>query len=144
MTEVEKAESLQELVARYGNLKGEMDSYKKQVEADNKAIKSRMAELCITEYESGGYVAKYSVSVSDDFDEGKLLDKLSSITYKDESGANVLVGTGLGIIKLKPYVDMSALEDAIYNGKINAAELASCRVRKETPRLTISKVKEKK
>ena len=32
-------EDLKQLIERYGNMKGEMDSYKKQVDADNKAIK---------------------------------------------------------------------------------------------------------
>ena len=30
-------EDLKQLIERYGNMKGEMDSYKKQVDADNKA-----------------------------------------------------------------------------------------------------------
>lgn len=126
---------LEELVERYGNLKGEMDSYKKQVDSDNKEIKSIMSTTGVNEISAGGYVAKYSVAISESFDEEKLIKGLTSKLYDGKSAYD------LGIIKHKEYVDMTALEDAIYNGKINAAELADCKVRKETPRLTITKEK---
>lgn len=126
---------LDELVTRYANLKSEMDSYKKQVDEDNKSIKELMSSNNLKEHTAGGYTAKYSVIVSESFDEDKLLNKLvqnlSEENYKK-------------VVKTKEYVDMDALENAIYNGKINPVDLADCRIKKETTRLTISKVKEKK
>ena len=133
---------LSQLVERYGNLKTEMDSYKKQVEADNAEIKKIMKDSGIDSFTAGGYTASYSVAVSENFDEDKLIAKLEHLTYQDpNSGATVCVGSGLGIIKMRPYVDMEALENAIYNGNVNAADLADCKVRKETPKLTIKKEK---
>ena len=79
-------EELKTLVERYGNLKKEMDSYKKQVDSDNKAIKEVMSETGITEFTAGGFVAKYSVAVSESFDEDKLLAKLEKMTYVSENG----------------------------------------------------------
>lgn len=122
---------LQDLIERYGNNKTEMDSYKKQVEEDNKAIKEIMASTNIKEAVGGKFIAKLSESVAESFDEEKLLETLHSIGVTE-------------CIKTKEYVDMGVLEDLIYNGKVNAAELASCKITKVTPRLTISRVKEKK
>lgn len=119
---------LDTLVERYGNLKGEMDSYKKQVDADNKDIKNLMSSLGMDEFESENYTAKYSVAVSENFDEDKLVSKLQVLGIE-------------GLIVMKPTVDMTALENAIYNGKVDAADLADCKVRKETPRLNIYKKK---
>lgn len=134
---------LEELIERYGTLKNEMDGYKKQVDADNKAIKTIMESENLSECSYGGYTAKYSVSVSESFDEEKLIAKLRSMTYKDDSCTGPVSVESLGIIKMQPYVDMEVLENAIYKGLLNAADLADCKVRKETPRLTISKAKKK-
>ena len=134
-------ENLTQLIERYGTLKGEMDSYKKQVDADNKAIKEIMAENNLTEASGGGYIAKYSESVSNNFDEAKLLEKLENMTYKDPNCSGLVSVKSLGVIKMKPYVDMEALENAIYNGQISAADLADCRIVVKTPRLTIKKEK---
>lgn len=134
-------ENLTQLIERYGTLKGEMDSYKKQVDADNKAIKEIMAENNLTEASGGGYIAKYSESVSNNFDEAKLLEKLENMTYKDPNCSCPVSVKSLGVIKMKPYVDMEALENAIYNGQISAVDLADCRIVVKTPRLTIKKEK---
>lgn len=120
--------SLNSLVERYGNLKGEMDSYKKQVDADNKEIKNLMSSLGVNEFRSDNYTAKYSVAVSENFDEDRLVAKLQNLGIE-------------GLVVMKPVVDMTALENAIYNGKVDAADLADCKVRKETPRLNIYKNK---
>lgn len=131
-------ELLSTLVERYGRLKNEMDGYKKQVESDNKDIKNIMANVGINECVSGGYVAKYSVVVSENFDEDKLMSKLRTMNFDGKMADEI------GLIEYVPKVNMEALENAIYNGKLNAADLSDCRIKKETPRLTISKVKEKK
>lgn len=119
---------LMTLVERYGNLKAEVDSYKKQIDADNKDIKSLMSTLGLDDFESETYRAHYSVSVSEGFDQDKLVKKLETLGIK-------------GLIVMKPVVDMTALENAIYNGKVDAADLAECKVRKETPKLNIYKNK---
>ena len=119
---------LDTLVERYGNLKGEMDSYKKQVDADNKDIKNLMSSLGLKEFKSENYRAAYTVAVSESFDEDKLVAKLQNLGIE-------------GLVVMKPTVDMTALENAIYNGKVDAADLADCKIRKETPKLNIYKNK---
>lgn len=140
-------ENLKDLIERYGNLKSEMDSYKKQVNADNAEIKSIItkegtpviASNGTTSYTAEGetFIATYSVSVSEDFDEDKLISKLRTMDFDGKMADEI------GLIEYVPKVDMDALENAIYKGQINAAELSDCKIRKETPKLSISKKKEK-
>lgn len=124
--------NLNELVARYGKTNAELKVLKASADADNKEIKNIMSTTKVFEHESGGYKAKYSVSKSESFDEEKLIEKFK------ELGANDIEG----LIEYKPVVNMEVLEDAIYNGLISASELSSCKIIKESARLTITKVKE--
>ena len=124
--------TLQELIKRYGNNKTEMDSYKKQVDEDNKEIKNIMSTKGMDKAVGGGFTATYSVSVSESFDNDKLTEKLKQLWSKNGSMKNPY-------IKLVPMPDMDAIENAIYSGELNAKDLADCKVRKETPRLTIKK-----
>ena len=129
--------NLNELVARYGKTNAELKVLKTSADADNKEIKSIMSSTGLTEYEAGGYKAKYSVSKSESFDDDKLVKKLKEFMFDGKSAHKA------GLIDYVPVVNMEVLEDFIYNGKINAASLADCKVTKETARLTISKVKSK-
>ena len=128
--------SLKELVKSYGEMKQIVDGYKKPIEEANKEIKSIMSSKNLSEFESGGFKAKYSVSVSEGFDESKLIKVIKDTLAPEDLKLKE-------IIKTKEYVDMEILEDAIYNGIIPAAKLQSCKTRTETPRLTIKKIKEK-
>lgn len=133
--------SLNEIVERYCKNKDVMATYDKQVKADNKLIK----ELIITEgtnsgdgkftASGGGYTVTYSVIESQDFDEEKLIDTLKHVSVDGISAE------GVGLIKYKPTVDMEVLENLIYNGKIDAAKLASCKTVKKTEKLTYKKEK---
>lgn len=120
--------NLEELVTRYGNLKAEADSYKKQIDADNAEIKSLMSASGLSEFRAGGFIAKFSTIVSEDFDPDMLLAKIKELGLTD-------------LIATREYVDIQLLENAIYTGKINASELAHCKTRKETSRLTIKRDK---
>ena len=80
-------EQLNELIPNYASNKNEMDSYKKQIDADNKAIK----QVIVTEgekvtlpdgrvkykAEGGGYEATYSIAISESFDKNLLHPLLS-------------------------------------------------------------------
>lgn len=129
--------NLNELVARYGKTNADMRVLKKSADEDNKEIKRIMSLNGLPECEAGGYIAKYSVSKSESFDDEKLVKKLKECTFDGKSAHEA------GLIDYVPVVNMEVLEDFIYNGKINAASLADCKVTKETARLTISKVKSK-
>jgi hypothetical protein len=124
-------EKLEQLIPHYQLNKSEMDSYKKIVDKDNKEIKEIMLSSQLSEFIVGDIKATCSVSVREDFIEEALIEKLKEMKID-------------GVIKMKEYVDMDALENAIYNGELNAAELASCQTKKEVVTLRVTKIKEEK
>lgn len=110
--------------------KQQLDFYKKETDKQNKEIKEAMSKLNKTEFETdNGYIAKITVQKRENFNEDKLLAKIKDLGVE-------------GIIKTKEYIDMDALEDAIYNERLNASELSNCRESKETITLRVSKNKE--
>lgn len=122
-------ERLSKIVPRYYSQKSEMDAIKKVVDKENAEIKSLMKESSLTEFEIDDIRATYSISERQDFMEEALIEKIKALKVK-------------GIIKKKEYVDMDALENAIYHEKIDAAELAPCKTVKEVVTLRVTKIKE--
>ena len=129
---MEKAEELLNLaIEKFYVDKLELDNFKKSTEKYNKEIKDLMQKLNTTEHVTdNGLVAKMSVQKRESFNEDLLLSKIRSLEVP-------------GIIKSKEYVDMDALENAIYNGELDATELASCRVTKEVITLKVNERKDK-
>lgn len=123
-------EKLSQLLPVYEANKSKMDSYKKLVDKDNKEIKSIMLEAGLKEFVVDDIKASCSVSEREDFIEEALIAKLKKMKVP-------------GIVKKKEYVDMDALENAIYNGKIDAAALADCQTKKEVVTLRVTKLKRK-
>jgi len=123
-------EKLSDLLPVYEANKSEMDSYKKLIDRDNKEIKSIMLGAEMGEFVVDDIKASCSVSVREDFVEEALIAKLKEMKIR-------------GVVKKKEYVDMDALENAIYNGKVDAASLADCQTKKEVVTLRVSKLKRK-
>lgn len=123
-------EKLSQLLPVYEANKSKMDSYKKLVDKDNKEIKSIMLGAGLREFVVDDIKASCSVSEREDFIEEALIAKLKEMKVR-------------GIVKKKEYVDMDALENAIYHGKIDAAALANCQTKKEVVTLRITKLKRK-
>ena len=117
---------LKELIPRYYEMKSEMDSYKKQCDADNAEIKRIMIENKSLEESADGYKAKITVVEKEDFNEIKLLQKLKEIGKTE-------------CIKTKEYVDMDVLENIIYNHELDPKELADCKTSKTEYRLKVTK-----
>lgn len=129
------ADTLDELIPRYAENKSLLDDYKKICDEENKQIKDMMEE---GSYEANGYKATKSVQHRETMNEDKLLDIMRN--HKD-------LAEVCELIKTKDYIDMDALESAIYKGKISndiLMEIDKCREVKEVVTLRISKVKEKK
>lgn len=111
--------------------KQNLDKYKKSTEEYNTEIKELMAKLNTDIfYTDSGLQAKISVQHRESFIEEALLNKIKTLKIP-------------GVIKTKEYVDMDALEDAIYNEVLDASELSSCRTSKEVITLKVSKKKVK-
>ena len=123
-------ERLTKLLPIYHMQKSEMDSIKKVVDKENAEIKTLMRESNLPEFVAGDIKATCSVSEREDFIEEALIVKLKEMKVR-------------GIVKKKEYVDMDALENAIYNGKIDAAALADCQTKKEVVTLRVTKLKRK-
>ena len=119
---------LKEIIDRYGKEKAELDEKKKVVDADNAKIKELMTSDNLENAVGDEYKATCKTIVSENFNEDKLLILIKEMKVP-------------GIIKTKEYVDMEELESAIYNGEVDATKLASCKERKETLRLTVSRIK---
>ena len=129
MTQKEQAvEQIKKLIPIYKLNKSEFDSYKKLCDAENAEIKSLMVQHNLKEVSQDGIKVTCTTSKREEFIEEALISKLKELKVK-------------GVIKKKEYVDMDALENAIYNGTVNAAELASCQSCKEVVTLRLSSAK---
>lgn len=130
---MEKSE-LCALIDQYFVDKADADEKKKLVEQENKQIKEGMVELESDVVETEKYKATRSVSVRSSIDEEAWLSILKTQTDLPE-----------GIIKTKEFVDMDALEDAIYNGAIPKDVLIRLNEhKKETEVVTLKVTKLKK
>lgn len=126
---------LDTLIPQYAENKSMLDDYKKICDTENNKIKELMEE---GSYEAGGYKATKSIQKRESMNEEKLLSVMDSYGK---------LARDLGIIKTKEYIDMDALESAIYRGDITKdvlLEIDKCRDTKEVVTLRIVKVKEKK
>ena len=125
-----------DLIPNYGSHKSTLDEYTKICKAENEEIKRIMSEEGLDSMTTGGYKVTYSTTARNTMNEDKLLALLQD-----------KVSAESGIIKTKQYVDMDALENAIYNGSIPKEvliEMDNCREKKEVVTLRITKAKEKK
>ena len=126
--------TLDELIPAYGDNKERLDVLDKICKEENKQIKELLGDK--TNYETSGWKVTKSVQNRDKIDEDLLCVKLSDFPEMYE----------LGVIKVQEYVDMTALEDAMYKGQLNKKMLEvveKCREHKEVVTLRISRVKEK-
>ena len=122
---------LDELIPLYYEHNELVKKHKKVADKANKEIKKIMAEQDITEFATNGLVAKVSVSERVDLMEDVLMEKIKELGIK-------------GIIKTKEYIDMDALETALYNGLINPAMLAQAQTKKEVVTLRVRQEKKEK
>ena len=119
---------LNELIPLYHEHNELVKKHKKVADKANKEIKKTMAEQGITEFATHGLVAKVSVSERVDLMEDVLMEKIKELGIE-------------GIIKTREYIDMDALETALYNGLINPAMLAQAQTKKEVVTLRIRQEK---
>ena len=104
---VENNVTLDELIPVYGDNKEQLDALDKICKDENKQIKELLGDK--TSYETGGWKVTKSVQNRDKIDEELLCVKLSAFPEMYEAG----------IIKVQEYVDMDALEAAIYNDELS-------------------------
>lgn len=122
---------LNRLIEEFGEQNEEVKRLKKSTDVLNVQIKEILSKAENRTVDTKRFTATYSESVSESFDEERLLEKLRAMGVE-------------GVIKTKEYVDMDALEDAIYNGAVAGSDLADCKVTKITPKLVVKVRKQKK
>ena len=122
-------ENLNELILGYYNEKQELDKSKKIVDEYNKEIKEGLTELGVDEFATrDGLVAKVSTQKRESFNEPALIEKLLELDIKEA-------------VELVPQINWDKVEDLIYNGKLDAAELTPYKEIKEVKVLKVSKGK---
>lgn len=122
-------ETLESLIERYALNKNELDAYEKLCNKDNSEIKRMMLDDGLDTFISKNYSASISKAKRETFDEDKLIDVLKTSNLKS-------------VIKTKEYVDMDALESAIYNGKVPndvLIKMNDCKNIKEVITLRVSR-----
>lgn len=124
-----KKRILNTIISTFYKNRKELDHYKKETDLQSKEIKEIMNELDKTEFETDtGLIAKITTQKRESFDEDKLLEKIKDLNL-------------LHLIKTKEYVDMDELENAIYNGDLDAKELTPCKETKQIITLKVTEVK---
>lgn len=107
----------------------------KPLEEQKKDLSSRIKDLMISNsislFNTPKVTATIRETVKSSFIEELLIDTIKKLGVE-------------GIIKTREYVDMSALESAIYKGAINGADLAQCQTETLTRSLYVTKLKIKK
>lgn len=127
-------EELKDAIECYGANKSELDSYKKLCDAGNAEIKKYMQANGIDKSVSENYTVTRSIRESVSFDEPMLLTAFKKLGITD-------------FIKTREYVDMEALESAIYKGELPAEliqQVKDCQITKQTIALTIKPRKKEK
>lgn len=127
---VDKKVVLANQILTYNLEKTEMEKLKSSVDATNLEIKSLMKDLGLSEYIIDDIKASVTVTQKSDFVEDALLKKVKELGIADK------------VVKTREFVDMVALEDAIYQGSIHASQLADCQTApKEIVTLRVTKIK---
>ena len=127
---VDEQAELSHLITSYNEDKTQMDALKTVVDAANLEIKTKMRKMGLTEWFTDSLKTTVSVTQKSEFIEDVLLNKVKELGIADK------------VIKTREYVDMVALEDAIYQGLIHASQLADCQTApKEVVTLRVTKIK---
>lgn len=123
------------LVDAFAKVKAELEAAKKDVDDRGKEIKQIMQDENLDSFDTGFNTAKFTLQRRETMDESKVIAILQKRGFDGK------------IVKLKPYVDMDALESAIYHDELPKEvqdELSACVIVKEIPTLKVTKNKEKR
>lgn len=130
-----QTKKLSMLVDAFAKVKAAFEAAKKDVDDRGKEIKQIMQGENLDSFDTGSNTAKFTLQRRETMDESKVI----AILQKH--------GFDAKIVKLKPYVDMDALESAIYHDELPKEvqdELSACVIVKEIPTLKVTKNKERK
>ncbi len=125
-------ETLKSTINHYADRNKLFNSIKKECDGLKSDIKTDMAEMKLSDFDTGNYVATVSTVTKESFDEELLVNFVKSLGIR-------------GAIKKKEYVDMDVLEKAIYNGRVSQEQLIEMeRCKNSTSYQTLRITKNKK
>lgn len=130
-----RLDKLDALIPQFAESKELSDKWTKVCESYKQDIKDIMADLVIQHRTVGDYTVKRVVQEKQSFNEPLLIEIIKQIA------------PDLGLIKTKEYVDMDALEAAIYNDELSKEDLLEIQRAKDTKLITqlrISKARKRK
>lgn len=120
---------LDKLITLYKADKEKETLVKKSVSDYNTTIKKIMNELGTTEWTTTtGLIAKITIQNRDSFNNDALVKKLKELGLFEA-------------IDTVEVPDMDKIEDLIYNGKLNAANIADCKITKQVETLSVKENK---
>lgn len=129
---MKRSQMIDEVIDSYAQNKERLDALDTVCKVQNAEIKAFLGDE--KSYSTDNYKVSKSVQNRDTMDEELLCAKLSNFTECYD----------LGIIKVQEYVDMSALEDALYKKQLTPEMIEAiekCRKHKEVVTLRVSKIK---
>ena len=127
-------ENLKKLINDYAEQNSLFNATKKVVDRLKSEIKEAFSESKISEFDTGDFTAVLSNVEKQSFNEELMIPIIKTFCVR-------------GVVKKKEYVDMDALEKAIYSGKITdeqVLQLDKCKETTSSQRLTIKKTKKEK
>lgn len=127
-TNSEPKKQLAELIPQYDEHNTQKKVHEKEVSNLGGQIKGIMVENDIKEFSINGVKATCSISERVNFNQDILLELVREMGVE-------------GVIKTREYLDMEALESAIYHGEIDATKLAKAQVTNEVITLRVNKEK---
>lgn len=129
---MKRNKNLDTIIDEYAQNKEQLDILDTVCKTQNAEIKAMLGNE--KSYSTDNYKVSKSVQNRDTMDEELLCAKLSNFTECYD----------LGIIKVQEYVDMQALEDALYKKQLTKKMIEiieKCRNHKEVVTLRVSKIK---
>lgn len=129
---MKRNKNLDTIIDEYAQNKEQLDILDTVCKTQNAKIKDMLGNE--KSYSTDNYKVSKSVQNRDTMDEELLCAKLSNFTECYD----------LGIIKVQEYVDMQALEDALYKKQLTKEMIEvieKCRNHKEVVTLRVSKIK---
>ena len=124
-------ETLKSTINHYADKNRLFNSVKKECDSLKADIKIAMAEMKLSDFDTGDYMATVSTVTKESFDEELLVAFVKGLGIR-------------GAVKKKEYVDMDVLEKAIYNGKISQEQLIEMEKCKNSTSYQTLKIKKSK
>lgn len=129
---------LDKLIPQYALNKSKLEGYKKICDKENAEIKAIMKSFVVSKYETDDYRATYSTVKKETMNEDVLISLFNTVPAFTE------IADTFGIVKIKPYIDFDALENALYHNALTPEQIMELDKAKEVKEVVTLRVTKKK